>query len=91
MLTRSLSKLMLDSPTTSKLIHQPNYLLMIPEELLAHISFVSLADIGVMCLTGSTRLKDRVVAWITTTSCCKKVMVSLTREMMDQKAGYEEW
>jgi len=92
MLTRSLSKLMLDSPTSSKLVHQPNFLLFIPEELLAHIiSFLSLSDIGVMCLTGSTLLKDRVVAWITTTSCCKKVMVSLTKEMMNQEAGYDEW
>ena len=96
MLTRSLSKLMLDSPTTTKLIpvdtessqctFQPNQLVLIHEEVLAHIiSFLSLADIGIMCLTGSTLLKDRVVAWITTTSCCKKVTVSLTRELMDHQ------
>ena len=94
MLTRSLSKLMLDSPTTSKLVHQPNYLLSIPEELLAHImSFLSLSDIGVMCLTGSNLLKDRMVAWITTTTCCKKVIGSLAKDMMDKhkQAGYEEW
>merc|ERR1719154_595979 len=43
-----------------------------------------------MCLTGSSLLRDRVVGWITTTSCCKRVTSSLYREMMSQQAGYDE-
>ena len=102
MLTRSLSKLMLDSPTNIKLVpvmkettHHfilPDYLLLIPEEILTHIfSFLSLSDIGMLCLTGSFSLRNRVMAWITTTSCCKKVTGSLTKEKIKQQAGYEEW
>ena len=102
MLTRSLSKLMLDSPTNIKLVpvmkettHHfilPDYLLLIPEELLTRIfSFLSLSDIGMLCLTGSSSLRNRVMAWITTTSCCKKVTGSLTKEKIKQQAGYEEW
>ena len=90
MLIRSLSRLMLDSPTTrrmmvsmdtepfSELSLQPNHLLLIPDEVLSHIiSFLSLGDIGMLCLTGSSSLRDRVVAWITTTSCSKKVTRTL--------------
>ena len=68
MLTRSLSKLMLHSPTTTKLVFmdteassgatfQPNHLALIPDEVLSHIiSFLSLTDIGMICLTGSSWL-----------------------------------
>ena len=80
MLTRSLAKLMLDSPTNTKLVPlikwsppqqiiPTNYLLIIPDELLTRIfSFLPLSDIGMICLTGSSLLRDKVVAWITTTS-----------------------
>jgi hypothetical protein len=62
---------MLDSLTTTKVVPpmdeelsqpivHPNYLVSIPEELLAHI--ISMSDIGIMCLTGSTLLRDWVVA-----------------------------
>ena len=84
MLTRSLSKLMLHSPTsTTRLVSMktesssglsldslPNCLLLIPDEVLSHIiSFLSLADIGMLCLTGSSSLK----------------------EMKDCRTGYDEW
>ena len=91
MLTRSLSKLMLHSPTTTKLVFmdteafsgatfQPNHLALLPDEVLSHIiSFLSLTDIGMICLTGSSWLRDRMVAWINTTSCSRKVFMHLTR------------
>ena len=106
MLTRSLSKLRLHSPTsTTRLVSMetesssglsldslPNCLLLIPDEVLSHIiSFLSLADIGMLCLTGSSSLRDRVVVWITTTSCAKKVILGLTKEMKDRQTGYDEW
>ena len=102
MLTRSLAKLMLDSPTSTKLVpimmwSPPqqiipiNYFLLIPDELLTHIfSFLSLSDIGMNCLTGSSLLRDKVVAWITTTSCCKRIMGGVNRKIMAQQAGYED-
>ena len=103
MLTRSLSKLMLQSPTTTKLVFmdpeassgstfQPNHLALIPDEVLSHIiSFLSLTDIGMICLTGSSWLRDRMVAWINTTSCSRKVSMNLTKDLMDHQTGYEEW
>ena len=106
MLTRSLSKLRLHSPTSTtrlvsmetesssglSLVAHPNYLLLIPDEVLSHIiSFLSMADTGMLCLTGSSSLRDRVVVWITTTSCAKKVILGLTMEMRDRQTGYDEW
>ena len=91
MLTRSLSKLMLSSPRTTKSVAKdinplPNPFLLLPDELLAHIiSFLYLSDIGMLCLTGSSLLRERVVAWISTNSCCKKMMSSLSKECMDHE------
>ena len=36
-------------------------------------------------------LRDRMVAWINTTSCSRKVSMRLTSDMMDHQPGYEEW
>ena len=103
MLTRSLAKLMLDSPTNTKLVPlikwsppqqiiPTNYLLIIPDELLTRIfSFLPLSDIGMICLIGSSLLRDKVVAWITTTSCCKRIMGGVNRKMMEQQAGYDNF
>ena len=97
MLTRSLSKLMLTSPRTTKSVAKdsillPNPLLLLPDEILAHIiSFLSLSDIGMLCLTGSSLLRERVVAWISTNSCCKKVTSSLSKECMEHEEGFAEW
>ena len=70
MVTRSISKLMLSCPKTTKsvtkgtiLVHNPLDLL--PDELLTHIiSFLSLSDIGMLCLTGSSLLRERAMSWI---------------------------
>ena len=104
MLTRSLSRLMLDSPTTRRMMVsrdtkpfsepslQPNHLVLIPDEVLSHIiSFLSMADIGVLCLTGSSILMNRVVAWIATISCSKKVIRTLAMELLDCQLGCDEW
>ena len=106
MLTRSLSKLVLNSPTSTprlvsmdtesycgrSIVSRPNHLLLIPDEVLSHIiSFLSMADIGILCLTGSSSLRDRVVVWITTTSLAKKVTMGLTRELANCQTGYDEW
>ena len=106
MLTRSLSKLMLCSPTSMKSIActkfsvvegdssaQLNYLLLIPDEILSRIfSHLPLADIGLLCLTGSSLLTNRVVAWINSSLCAKQVCMMLNRDMMcHQPQYYEMW
>ena len=94
MLTRSLSQLMLSSPKSGAkdTILLPNPLLLLPDELLAHIiSFLSLSDIGMLCLTGSSLLRERVVAWISTNSWCKNMTSSLSKECMDNEKGFAEW
>ena len=102
MLTRSLSKLMLCSPTTTKSLardasEEPcssvlcNYLVLIPEEILSTIfSYLPLADIGQLCLTGSSLLTTRVVTWLTSSLCAKKVSMMLPRDMTGHQF-YEVW
>ena len=92
MLTRSLSKLMLCSPTTTKSLardasEEPcspvlcNYLVLIPEEILSTIfSYLPLADIGQLCLTGSSLLTNRVVSWLTSSLCAKKMRMMLPKD-----------
>jgi len=95
---------MLDSPssTSTKLVYvtdlqvtkrptQPNYLLLIPDELLSYIfSFVSLDDIGMLCLTGSTLMRDRVVLWINSAACYKKLSTNLA-STIDTESAYDAW
>ena len=58
MLTRSQRKLFLTETTQT-----PSLLLLLPEELLAQIlSYLSLSEIGVICLTGSSLLRSK--SWL---------------------------
>lgn len=102
MLTRSLSKLRLGSPTTTKSWMKEsieeerpsvigNYLLLIPEEILFTIfSYLPLADIGQLCLTGSSLLTTRVVTWLNCNLCAKKVSMFLPRDLTGHEF-YEVW
>ena len=102
MLTRSLSKLMLCSPTTTKSWMKKsseeerplvigNYLVLIPEEILFTIfSYLPLTDIGQLCLTGSSLLINRVVTWLNSSLCAKKVSMFLPRYMTGHQF-YEVW
>ena len=102
MLTRSLSKLILCSlnttnswtKETSEEQRSPfivNYLALIPEEILYTIfSYLPLADIGQLCLTGSSLLNTRVLTWINSTLCVKKVSMLLPLDMTSQHF-YEVW
>ena len=102
MLTRSLSKLKLCSPNTTRYWTKKtsedqrspfivNYLVLIPEEILFTIfSYLPLADIGQLCLTGSSLLNTRVLTWINSTLCVKKVSMLLPLDMTSQHF-YEVW
>ena len=53
--------------------------------------WLSLSDSGMTFLPGSSLLRERVVAWISTNSCCKKVTSSLSKECMNHEEGFAEW
>ena len=102
MLTRSLSKLVLCSPDSAKSIFcnenalhdskasvNRNYLVLIPDEVLFSIfSYLPVSDIGLLCITGSSQLIDRVVVWMNSSLCAKKVCTNLTRDLTCSQAEY---
>ena len=50
----------------------------LPQELLVHIlSFLSLSDIGNLCLTGSSRLGEQVTTWMLSRAFARKVEATL--------------
>ena len=98
MITRSLAKLVICSPTPLSPTLRPNlvhhkleYLILVPQEILAHLfSYLSLSDIGQLCLTGSPMLRDRVLIWINTVPCSRRIVDSLP-DKLDTEEGFQEW
>ena len=84
-----MSKLLLQSPmgmglsvhghgSQSQALATATGLEQLPQELLVHIlSFLSLSDIGNLCLTGSSRLGDQVTTWMLSRAFARKVEATL--------------
>ena len=90
MLTKKMSILNFESPvnsilmgargslTTSEDPMYHNYLEQPPQELYVHIlSMLSLSDVGNLSLTGSTRIRTKIIDWIMSKSFQRKISVSL--------------
>ena len=51
-----------------------HYLERLPQEMFVHIiNMISLSDLGNLSLTGSSRLRDKIISWITSGSFLKKM------------------
>ena len=84
-----MSKLLLQSPmgmglsvhghgSQSQALATATGLEQLPQELLVHIlSFLSLSDIGNLCLTGSSRLGEQVTTWMLSRAFARKVEATL--------------
>ena len=63
----------------------------LPQELLVHIlSFLSLSDIGNLCLTGSSRLGDQVTTWMLSRAFAMKVEATLNNGSSETTPTEEE-
>ena len=102
MLTRSMSKLLLQSPmgmglsvhghgSQSRALATATGLEQLPQELLVHIlSFLSLSDIGNLCLTGSSRLGDQITTWMLSRAFARKVEATLNHGLSETTPTEEE-
>ena len=90
MLTKKMSMLNFESPansiqlgargasTRSEDSKDHYYLEQLPQELYVHIlSMLSLSDVGNLSLTGSTRIRTKIIDWIMSKSFQRKISVSL--------------
>ena len=90
MLTKKMSMLNFESPansiqlgargasTTSEDPKDHYYLEQLPQELFVRIlSMLSLSDVGNLSLTGSTRIRTKIIDWMKSKSFQKKISVTL--------------
>ena len=94
MLTRSIAKLRICSPSTSSLTalapSSSRHLLQLPPELLHHLfSFLPLADCGQLCLT-SHEMRGHVLSWILSTTSISQLTESTLQER-DSEVRFNNW
>ena len=92
MLTRSIARLRLCSPTASPFPPPPSTtpLLLLPEEMLHHLlSFLPLSSCGQLCLT-SRPVREAVVAWVLSPACLALLTAHLATTE-DREQRLEGW